>query len=555
MKKNLLLFSFILFTTTLLAQVGIGTTTPASGAALDITSTTKGILVPRMTQAQRNLIATPATSLLIYQTDATPGFYYYNGSAWVSFASSGWSLTGNSGTNPTNNKIGTTNLQDLKIVTSNTEAIRVTSTGNVGIGTTTPSTKLHVVAASSGTTLFNDGFEDNTIPPFTTGGNRNWTTQNTTFNSGAIAAKTRANLGHSENSWIETSATIPAQGGTISFAYSTSTESCCDRLHFFIDGVDQADWGGTIAWTTVTYNLTAGLHTFRWEYTKDSSIDAGADEVYLDDVLITTNPSPALRIVDENQAIGKVLVSDATGTASWKVPTAVATTDNDWIWNSGSTNTDPIYHRGNVKIGESTASTYNLHVSTGATSGTDMGWGSVEYIIDGINELQMSDSFSPITDNSISAGSGTKRWTAVYAANGTINTSDARDKMDVKPLTYGINEIMKLNPVTYKWKEEFEDNFKIPSDQKETKIGLLAQEVLPILPEVIETHQWKEYEENPGVLVKEEMPRLGISYSEIIPVAIKAIQDQQQQINVLKKQKEALEKIVKTLENNKIGAN
>lgn len=555
MKKNILLFSFILFTTTLFAQVGIGTTAPAAGAALDVTSTTKGILVPRMTQAQRNLIASPATSLLIYQTDATPGFYYYNGSAWVSFASSGWSLTGNSGTNPAAHKIGTTDAQDLKIVTNNTEAIRVTTTGNVGIGTTTPSTKLHVVAASSGTTLFNDGFEDNTIPPFTTGGNRNWTTQNTTFNSGAIAAKTRANLGHSENSWIETSATIPAQGGTISFAYSTSTESCCDKLRFLIDGVEQANWGGILTWATVSYPLTAGTHTFRWNYTKDSSTDEGTDEVFIDDIRIITNATPALRIVDENQAVGKVLVSDATGTASWKVPTAVTTSDNDWIWNSGSTNTDPIYHRGNVKIGESTASTYNLHVSNGATSGSDMGWGSVEYIRDGINELQMSDSFSPINDNTINAGSGTNRWTAVYAANGTINTSDERDKMNIKPLSYGIQEIMKLNPVTYKWKEEYEDHFKIPNAEKETKIGLLAQEVLPILPEVIETHQWKEYEENPGVLVKEEMPRLGISYSEIIPVTIKAIQEQQEQINSLKKQKEALEKILKSLENNTKGAN
>jgi len=51
------------------------------------------------------------------------------------------------------------------------------------------------------------------------------------------------------------------------------------------------------------------------------------------------------------------------------------------------------------------------------------------------------------------------------------------------------------------------------------------------------------------------MPRLGISYSEIIPVTIKAIQDQQEQINSLKKQKEALEKILKSLENNTKGAN
>lgn len=58
-----------------------GTTADAS-AALDIKSTSKGMLVPRMAQAQRNAITTPATGLLIFQTDNTPGFYYYNGSSW-----------------------------------------------------------------------------------------------------------------------------------------------------------------------------------------------------------------------------------------------------------------------------------------------------------------------------------------------------------------------------------------------------------------------------------------------------------------------------------------
>lgn len=66
------------------AQVGIGTTTPNASSALDITSNTGGLLVPRMTAAERTGIATPATGLLVYQTTATAGFYYYTGSAWIS---------------------------------------------------------------------------------------------------------------------------------------------------------------------------------------------------------------------------------------------------------------------------------------------------------------------------------------------------------------------------------------------------------------------------------------------------------------------------------------
>ncbi|RXR20923.1 tail fiber domain-containing protein [Flavobacterium amnicola] len=554
MKKIVTIFAFLGFTISSFAQVGIGTVTPDASAALDISSTNKGVLVPRMTQAQRNLIGTPATGLLIYQTDATPGFYYYNGASWQSFASSGWSLTGNGGTTPTSNKVGTTDAQDFKIVTNNIESLRVTSGGNVGIGTSTPSTKLHVAATSVATQLLNDGFEDGNVAPFTTGGNRNWTTGAPGF-SGTTAAKTRANLVDNENSWLETTATIGAQGGTISFAYSTSTESCCDKLRFLIDGVEQANWGGIISWTTVTYNLTSGTHTFRWNYTKDSSADGGTDEVFLDDVIITENASPTLTIQDGAQGVGKMLYSDATGLATWKNPIAVSTTDDDWRWQTGTSNSDPIYHVGNIKVGQSTASTYNLHLNNGSASGTQAGIGTIEYIQDGVDEFNIYCPLSPITNNSINAGSGTKRWTAVYAATGTINTSDRRDKENIQPLRYGINEIMKMEPVSFKWKKENESGFEIPDAEKETKLGFIAQQIQPILPEVIETHQWKEYEEKPGILVKEEMPRLGISYTEIIPVAIKAIQDQQLQIDALKKQKEALEKIVKTLENNKKGAN
>jgi hypothetical protein len=57
-----------------------------SSAMLDVSSTTQGVLVPRMTTAQRTAISSPATGLLVYQTDGTSGFYFYNGSAWTSLS-------------------------------------------------------------------------------------------------------------------------------------------------------------------------------------------------------------------------------------------------------------------------------------------------------------------------------------------------------------------------------------------------------------------------------------------------------------------------------------
>lgn len=69
-------FAFLFFSATSIAQVGIGINTPEPSAQLDVSSTERGFLPPRMTSAQRNLIATPATGLLIFQTDNSAGYYY-----------------------------------------------------------------------------------------------------------------------------------------------------------------------------------------------------------------------------------------------------------------------------------------------------------------------------------------------------------------------------------------------------------------------------------------------------------------------------------------------
>jgi len=107
MKNIFTLLAAVLFTATTVAQVGINIETPDASAALDITSTTGGLLMPRMTNAQRLAIETPAAGLMIYQTDGTAGFYYYNGSSWEGYYSKNEvdTLIANLQTQITNNAI------------------------------------------------------------------------------------------------------------------------------------------------------------------------------------------------------------------------------------------------------------------------------------------------------------------------------------------------------------------------------------------------------------------------------------------------------------------
>lgn len=124
MRKHFLiavLFSIVSAKINAQQSVGIGTSTPNSSAMLDITSTTKGLLLPRMTSAQRTAIASPAAGLMVYETTST-SIWVYTGLAWL--------------------QLGTGGASPWTISASN---IYNSNAGNVGIGISTPLEKLHLV--------------------------------------------------------------------------------------------------------------------------------------------------------------------------------------------------------------------------------------------------------------------------------------------------------------------------------------------------------------------------------------------------------------------------
>jgi hypothetical protein len=127
--------------------------------------------------------------------------------------------------------------------------------------------------------------------------------------------------------------------------------------------------------------------------------------------------------------------------------------------------------------------------------------------------MKLKSNFYPELPAATIGTSGNK-WNTVFATNGTINTSDLRLKDNITELTYGLAELLKLKPVSFFWKK---------SPQEGKKLGFIAQDVQPIINEVV---------------IEGDDPdkTLGINYSSIIPVIVKGMQEQQQLIDNQKQQ-------------------
>ncbi|MCA0234366.1 MAG: hypothetical protein LCH91_28175 [Bacteroidetes bacterium] len=112
-------------------NVGIGTKSPDPSAILDLSSTTKGLLLPRMTQSQRDAISNPVAGLIVFQTDKAIGTYLYNGTTWLptsarlgeTAVAGAWDKQGNAidGTD----FIGSTNDFDLVFKRNNIQGGRI----------------------------------------------------------------------------------------------------------------------------------------------------------------------------------------------------------------------------------------------------------------------------------------------------------------------------------------------------------------------------------------------------------------------------------------------
>lgn len=417
--KKIYLFIFLNLTFLLQAQVGIGTTSPQG--ALDITSSTDGLIIPRVSLSATNIatVTTPTTSELVYNTNTsavgpnqvTPGFYYWNGTLWIRLAtgnSNDWTITGNAGTTAGTNFVGTTDAQDLRFKTNSTNRMNISNTNG----------------------------------------------QIQSYYSGAV--------GSPAYSWNGDTNTGMYQGGADVLAFSTN-------------GIER-----------VKMNTT---------------------ETIIND----TSNNYDLRIETDNNQYG--LFSDAS-------QDAVIFGSTGTLFDNGTSFTTS-YSAYTTNID------YVADFDNGTSRGTTMGLGSIEYLVDGEAELFISDSFSPIADL-ISDLGWENSWDDIYADD-FWNVSDIRAKKDITPMKYGLNEIMKLNTISYKLKDDpFQDN----------KIGLIAQEVNQFIPEASKTEDQKKNEKGEFETVK--LKNIRVSYVSLVPVLVKAVQEQQK---IIEQQNERISKL------------
>ena len=92
------------------------------------------------------------------------------------------------------------------------------------------------------------------------------------------------NEGQSSTDFSATLTVNVLAAGELTFQYYVSSENNYDKLFFYMDNQQKGQWSGNVAWTEFVQPVTAGQHTFKWEYHKDSSVNSGEDCAKIDDI-------------------------------------------------------------------------------------------------------------------------------------------------------------------------------------------------------------------------------------------------------------------------------
>jgi trimeric autotransporter adhesin len=534
-------------------SAGIGTTTPNTSSALEMVSTTKGLLIPRMTQAQKNAIASPANGLIIYQTNNTKGFYYYDGS-WKNIPngrlysdSTNFAAGLNSLINDTaglhNTAIGNyamySNIGDLYNGIDNTavgfkslflndgsggegSGSNNTAIGSFALYSNINSSHNTAIGAYSLTNLQAFGGFGNTALGSQTLRHLNSGSYNTAIGYSSLTNSTDASFNtaigyealynnstgefNTANGYVALYSNITGENNSAfgdGALYQNSTGSNNSAFGISSLGNNNGSYNSAFGGNALTSNTT-GITNTAVGYNSLTANTTGTRNTAVgkDALLINSNGS-------YNTAMGYAALSATTAAGN----TAYGYASGNGFDNAGY----------NTFIG------YDADASSGGHSfSTAIGRASR---ITGSNQVRIGNS-------SVTSIGGYANWS---------NISDGRYKKNVKENVIGLEFINKLKPVTYnlnvrginektRVEEDGTDKESIAEKEKIFYSGFIAQDVEKAAKEVGYDFSGVDAPKNPDDLY-------GLRYAEFTVPLVKAVQE-------LSKQNEELKNEVRSLKNN-----
>ncbi len=523
--KTYLLFAlFVLCAIRVGAQVYIdgGAVTGHNSAMLEVVSTSKGFLMPRMTQSNRNAISSPETGLMIFQTDNDKGIYYYNGSQWKywDLTDENWELPGNDAADT--NFLGTIDNQPLRFRVNNTHA-GLLSKDNTFFGYRAGNLSL--------TGVDNTAFGYNSLSSVTSGKG------NTALGTNALNRNTTG----SYNTAIGVQALEHNVGGS----YNTALGARAMLYN-----------------TYANHNVAIGSYALYWQSYSNGNTPWSTDNVAVGNFCLYSNDPTSATNGRQNTAAGdSAMYYNATGSYNTALGFKALLSDTSGEYNTAlgygalmsskrkSINSAAGYYAlgydtagsRNVAVGalagtEDTLGIYNIFLGYNANTGDTLDnciaiAGEGNLAITSHNMVRFGNS----ADTSIG---GQVAWTTV---------SDKRLKTSIRADVPGMDFIMRLKPVYYTLNIEKENEItgfvsnsetmkkSVAASRKRIRTGLLAQDVYAAAKSVNYDFYGVDKPDNPDNL-------WGIRYALFTVPLIKAVQEQELQISENRKKIAALKR-------------
>ena len=455
---------------------------------------------------------------------------------------SGWGLTGNSGINPATNFIGTEDNQDFIIRTNNNQAMKFVASGNnvilgditnsVGSGIENSSIsggKGNTISAMHGTFFATiAGGEDNSIV------STSFHARGATISGGIDnnAERELATVGGGRNN--EARGVYSTVSGGSSNIASGDTSTIPGGANNFAGGEYSfaAGQSAKVRDATATGDSDGDEGTFVWSSGSVYFTSTGPEQFLIDadgGVGIGTNaPASPMHVKGQGKTFG-VLTNEVVMTIEPEVMThnvslainrLEPTNESALVF---TTNKSPEFDIRNISGGKLDFNSYES--------------GSASFMMrihDSItNRIDFNANIEPQVTDSYNFGSAGFRWKHIYTEDittrNTITTdSDRRLKDNIKDLDYGLADILSIRPVSYKLKK---------GNPEQTHLGFIAQEIKTIVPEIVSQ-------------TDDEKHMLSMRYSELIPILIKATQEQQALIDQQQQQIKELQSMVEGLVKN-----